>query len=106
MSIDRYVTLAEVKRIMEAEDERRELTSEQKMVMEHAHKFSKLPVEDTIALREELLEVEFIDEAMATKITDLLPEHPDDVRVLFSKERMVLKKEHIKTIMDIVSKYA
>ncbi len=106
MSEDRYVTLAEVKRLMEAEDEERELTSEQKMVMEHASKFSKLSIDDTTALRDELIEVEFIDEAMATKITDLLPEHPDDVRVLFSKERMVLKKEHIKTIMDIVSRYA
>ena len=64
MSKDRYVTLAEVKEMLEAEAESREFTPEQKLALEHA-KGAKISAE-----------LEFVGdlnnaEAVAVKITDL-----------------------------------
>jgi DNA-directed RNA polymerase subunit F len=47
----------------------------------------------------------FISEPLCVKIADLLPTHSEDVRVLFSKERMVLEKKNIEQILSTVEKY-
>lgn len=105
MPEERFVTLAEVKSLMEAQSEQRELTQEQKTALEHAKKLSKLPVEKARELQKELSNIEFISDVMSCKIVDVLPIHPDDVRVLFAKERLILEKDHINQILDTVKKY-
>ena len=39
---------------------------------------------------------------MAVKIADLLPEYPEDVRAIFSKERVTLDQDQIESILEIV----
>jgi len=105
MSEERYVTLAEVRSIMEAQSGHRELTQEQRIALDHAKKLAKLPVEKAVELQKELSNIGFISDLMACKIVDILPTHPDDVRVLFAKERLILEKEHIDQILEAVKKY-
>jgi len=105
MSSDRYVTLAEVLQILKEESEKRELTTEQKLALDHAEKMVKLPVEKAKKLQEELSSLEFVSDAMACKIVDILPTHPDDVRVLFAKERLILEKNHIDLILEKIKQY-
>ncbi|OPY29695.1 MAG: RNA polymerase Rpb4 [Methanomassiliicoccales archaeon PtaU1.Bin030] len=105
MSEERYVTLAEVKQLLENASRIRELTPDQKLALDHSQKVAKLTLEKAEALRAELSNLGFISEALCTKIADLLPTHSEDVRVLFTKERMVLEKKNIEQILSTVQKY-
>ncbi|MCE5295618.1 MAG: RNA polymerase Rpb4 family protein [Euryarchaeota archaeon] len=105
MSEERYVSLAEVKEMLETESAKRELTPEQKLSLDHASKFAKIEVKKARKLREELCEIDFIAPAMAAKIVDLMPTHVEDVRILFTKERLVLDKKQIEQILKLVEKY-
>ncbi|MDI3483352.1 MAG: DNA-directed polymerase subunit [Candidatus Methanomethylophilaceae archaeon] len=105
MEEGRYLSLAEVKEILENESELRELTTEQKAALEHASKMAKLSAEDSRKIIEEFLSLDFINPFVATKLADIMPQHPEDVRAIFSKERIVLEKKHINQIIDIVVKY-
>ncbi len=101
----KYLTLAEVKDILKKESEKRDLNPLQKSALMHAEEFSKLKLEDVNKLVEELLQLDFMDEKHAVKIADILPIHPDQIRTLYTKEKMVLPPEDIKKILDIVAKY-
>jgi len=105
MPDERCITLAEIKAMLEEENAKRELTNDQKLAMEHAQKLSKLSAEKARELKEELVQLSFVSEAIACKLVDLLPSHSDDVRVLFAKERLVLDKKYIDQILKIVEKY-
>jgi len=101
----RYVSIAEVKKILENEQKTRELSSEQKFALEHAKNFAKLSMIKTNALIDELKKIEKMPEPVAYKIADLLPTHPDDIKVLFAKERVALNKEETDHILDLVKKH-
>ncbi len=100
------IPLAEVKNILKkVSKERKELIYEQKIALEHAQKFAKLPVKKTQDLIKELEGLEFIDENRAIRIADLLPTTEDDVKTIFAKERITLSEKDIKTVLDIVKKH-
>ncbi len=101
----RYLTLAEVKQLLLEENEKRELNALQKAALNHAEEFVKLSMDDTKKLVDELLELDYMDERHAVKIADILPVHPDQVRAIYAKEKIVLPPEQIKEILDIVAKY-
>ncbi len=100
------ISLAEVKNILgKVEKERKELLYEQRIALEHAQKFAKLPASKTKALIEELQTVAGVEEAHAYKIADILPDIDDDIRTLFAKERVTMHTDSIKKIIEIVKKY-
>jgi DNA-directed RNA polymerase subunit F len=100
------VSLAEVKSILtKIEKEREELLYEQRIALEHAHKFAKLNVTNTKKLINDLKKMEAIDEHQAYKIADILPKTEDDVKTLFAKERMTLSDKDAKQIISIVAEY-
>ncbi len=102
---ERYVTLGEVKELMEKAQEERELTMEQKFVLNHANSFSRINKEDAEELIEKLMELEHIHERLAFKITDLMPETDEEVKALFAKERAVIGKKDIEQILELCSEY-
>jgi len=105
MSTERYVPLTEIKEMMEKESMLRELTPEQKIALDHATKLGRGTKESSKKLMKELAELNFVSESVSVKITDLMPTSPEDVRVLFSKERIVLEKKQIEQIIKLVEKY-
>lgn len=102
---EQYVTLAEVRDLLAEEAEKRELLTSQKQALEHAQTVSSLSLESVNALIAEVSQMEIVTDAIAVKIADLLPRYPEDVRAIFSKERVVLEPEQIDEIIDIVAKY-
>ena len=101
-----YVSLAEVKKILtKVESEREELQYEQRIALEHANKFAKLPVTKTKQLIKELENIDIIDTHHAYKIADIIPKTADDVKTIFAKERITLRDNNIKEILDTVLKY-
>ena len=101
----KYLSLPEVKELLREENERRELNSLQKSALTHAEEFAKISKEDAEKLIEELLQLDFMDEKHAVKIVDIMPVHPDQVRAVFYREKIVLPPEDIKTVLDLVAKY-
>ena len=100
------VSISEVKNILKkVEKERKELLYEQKIALEHAHKFTKLPVKKVNDIIKELSKLEFIQEIHAYKIADILPTTEDDVKTIFAKERITLGENEIKKILEIVKKH-
>ncbi len=105
MTASHYVTLAEVKQLLSKEEKNRELSPEQKVAYEHAQKFAKLDVESLKKLHKDLAEVGVGSEQNIAKIMDMLPSVPEDVRLIFSKERLTPEKKQIEQIIEAVRKY-
>ncbi len=100
------VPLSEVKNILnKISKEREELLYEQRIALEHAQLFAKLPANKTNDLIKELSELDFLKENLVYKIADILPINEDDLKTIFAKERSSLSKDEIKKILDIVGKY-
>ena len=105
MAEEHCITLSDVEKLLEEEGKKRELSNDQRLALDHAQKLSKLDLDKARELKEELLKLDFINEQLACKLVDLLPSHSDDIRVLFSKERLVLDKKYIEQILKVVEKY-
>lgn len=97
-----YVTLAEVREILEEISKERGLTDLQKNALKHAEDFSKIKIQNVKKLREKLLKLEILNEKYATKILDIMPKTPDEVRAIFAKEKMIPTPEDIQKILDIL----
>ena len=102
---EQYVTLAEVRDMLNAEAEARELLPSQKAAVAHANAVCPLTVEQADELVAKLMELDFMTEAVAYKVTDLLPRYSNDVRAIFQKERVNLDADMIQSVLDIVSQY-
>ena len=101
------VSISEVKNILKKiSKEREELIYEQKIALEHATKFAKLPVKKTEDMIKELTKLEIISESHAYKIADILPQTDDDIKTIFAKERITIGDADIKKILEIVGKYS
>lgn len=103
--VTRYLSLAEVKNLLEKEAKKRELSYEQNLALEHAKHFSQLTMTKAKKMADELMKLERISEPFAYKIVDILPMHPDEVRAIFAKERFTLEDDEIKKILKMVEKY-
>ena len=100
------VTLTEVKNTLKKiSKERKDMIYEQKVALEHATKFGKLPIKKIEDMIKELLEIKDINEIHAIKIADILPKTEDDIKTMFAKERITISGEDIKKILNIVIKY-
>jgi len=102
---EQYISLAEVRDLLTAENERRELLTTQKAAMEHARAVSILTLDQTKALIAEVGQVPGVTDSIAVKIADLLPKASEDVRAIVSKERLTLEPSVIDNILEIVAKY-
>ncbi|MCJ7606683.1 MAG: RNA polymerase Rpb4 family protein [Thermoplasmata archaeon] len=105
MEDKKIATLAEVKEIFLKRQSEQELTGEQKLALEHCQKFSRLDAKKSRKLAKELLVLDFVNDSTAVKLVDIMPNHPDDVRAVFAKERATLEKKDIEKILSIVEKY-
>ncbi|MDR1721447.1 MAG: RNA polymerase Rpb4 family protein [Methanobrevibacter sp.] len=94
------IPMANVKKILEDFSQEYELDYEQNLTLDHVTKFSKLPLEETEKLIDALEEK--VKRKVAIRIADILPEDLADLRLLFAKERIVVKKEDMQGILDIV----
>ena len=105
---EQYVTLAEVRDLLEAEAEIRgydNLLQSQKAALDHAQTVCSISLEQANAIIDEVKQIDIVSDAVALKIADLLPQYPEDVRAIFSKERVTLEQAQIQQIIDIVQKH-
>ncbi|MDI6707666.1 MAG: RNA polymerase Rpb4 family protein [Candidatus Thermoplasmatota archaeon] len=101
----KYLTLPQVKKLLEKAQKERELSYMQKLALEQAQKLSKLTLTKSESLVEELKKIERITEPLAYKIADLLPSTLEELRAVFVKERFNLSSEELNSILELVKKY-
>ena len=97
----KFVSIPEVKDILE--EVGRELNYEQKLALEHATYSIQTTSKDANKLIKALMEHERITEALAFKIVEIWPTHPDDVKAIFAKERFTITEEDIQDILQKVA---
>ncbi len=102
---EHYISLAEVRDLLAAENEKRELLTTQKAAMEHARTVSTLTAAQAKELMAEVSSIHDISGPVAAKIADLLPQYPEDIRAILSKERINLDAAAVDHILKIVAKY-
>ncbi|AKG91606.1 DNA-directed RNA polymerase, subunit F [Geoglobus ahangari] len=104
-----YITVAEAKEVLEKLVEKRkeigELSFEARKTMNYLSAVAKLDAEKARELVDELEKLPHVTREIAIKIADILPDIPDEVRVVYAKERVTLTPEQIQEILDIVKKY-
>ena len=98
------IPAVKVREILEDFDESHELTYEQNVTTNHIIKFAHYSLEDTESILEEL-EAMDIKPKIAVRIVDLVPEDLADLRLIFAKENVPIKKEDMEKILDILQKY-
>jgi DNA-directed RNA polymerase subunit F len=103
---ERFLSIPEVHELILKEQEKRELTYEQKLVLQHCEMLARFDVRTAEKLMAELERIERVSTPLAHKIGELCPTHPDDVRAIFSKERFTLDEKTIQSIIATVEKYA
>ena len=103
----RLVSLAEVKAMLEkAQEDREELTYEQKIALEHARRFARLDVKKAEGLIKDVCKAfPDLDERFAFKLADLVPQHVDDVRSILQKSGLDLSDDDCEKILEVVDKY-
>lgn len=100
------VSLAEVKNLLrKVEKERETLLYEQRIALDHAQKFAKLPANKTEELIKKLMTLEKIKEKHAYKLADLLPTTSEEVQSIFAKERINITDKDVKSILDIIDEF-
>ncbi len=110
---EHYVTLAEAKELLEKrraegmeENPEEPMFYEARISLEHAERFAKLKPEQARELKEKLMNLfDWIDERIAAKLVDLLPEDYFDIRVIFAKEEHMPTKEEAEEIINLIDEY-
>ena len=102
----RPVGIPEAKNILSKREKEKELTYEQKLASEHLKKFSKMNFTESKKLVGELSEVLRMSDETKIQILNILPKNPDELRMIFSREKFSLKEEEIKKILEIIKKYS
>jgi DNA-directed RNA polymerase subunit F len=97
------VPVSKVKDLLTEEATRRTLPREAALALQHAEGFARLSSEATDKLIAELRTLPFVDAAVAVKIADVLPQYPEEIRLLFSKERVALDEEQVARLLEIVA---
>ncbi len=105
-----YITISEAKEIMEEIAKKRqeegELLFETRRALKHLRTFAKLPADKARKLVEELMNLPQVGRKdLAVKLADIMPRIPDEVRVIYAKERTTLTTEQIQEILDVLDKY-
>lgn len=99
------VPLARVRQFLTEESARRPLPREAMLAQQHAEGFARLTPEQTDKLVAELRTLPFVDAPLAVKLGDVLPQYPEEVRLLFSKERVLLDEAQLTRLLELIAQY-
>jgi DNA-directed RNA polymerase subunit F len=99
------IPLAEVKRRLGEEAAHRTLPREALLAQTHADSFARLPLDQTEKLIAELRALPFVDAGIAVKLADVLPQYPEEIRLLYAKERILLDEAQLNQLLEILAHY-
>jgi len=100
------ITLAEAKEIMLKREKEGELGYEQKLATEHLKRFTKLKPAEAKKFVEELNSILRMSPETLVTIVNIKPKNPDELRLIFAREKFSLKEDEVKKILETVKKYS
>jgi len=98
------VSAAEAKKILSEVKNRKEPVYEQKISIDYFEKVIKLSDAQIKSITEELSKIAILKPRYISLILNILPTTPQEVEMVFSKERTNLKKNEIEEIAKIIQK--
>jgi len=99
------VPMATAKEVMVRREKQGELNYEQKLSLEHLKNFTKLNEKDAKKFIEEITAIIKMSPETLVQIVNILPNNPDELRMIFAREKFSLKEDEIKQILDVVAKF-
>jgi len=110
---EHYITIAETKELLERrkaegmeENPEEPMFYEARVSLEHAERFARLKPEQVAELKEKLIGLfDWMDERLAVKLVDFMPEDYFDIRVLLAKEDYMPTREEIEEIIKLLDEY-
>jgi DNA-directed RNA polymerase subunit F len=99
----KQIPLAHVREILKERDGDAEPSYEQTQTMEYVNKFAKVSKSDAEGLLNNLLNIQNMEEEVAVKLVDFLPEDVEGVKLLLSKNSK-LDDSQIREAFDLVKK--
>ncbi len=99
------VDMHDAKIIMENRKKERDLVYDQKICLDYLERVATLTPTQMKNIKEELSKIIILKPRYTALILNTMPDSEEEVESLFSKERTNLKKEEVKQIVQIVSKY-
>jgi len=100
------IGMPEAKEILSSRETKKELSYEQKIALDHLNKFTKLKPSEANKFLDELSGILRMSPETMVQILNLNPQTPDELRMIFAREKFSLKDEEIKKILEIVKKYS
>ncbi|MDO8427680.1 MAG: DNA-directed RNA polymerase subunit F [Candidatus Diapherotrites archaeon] len=101
----KFLTLTEVKDLLNKRKKEKELTYEQDMALKYSKQFAKLTPAQTKKMIGELKEFPEITEEMAVKIADMVPSEMPILKLIIPKE-VKISEESLNKIFEISQKYS
>ncbi len=103
---EKPITIAEAREIMKKISSK-EMTFEQKQAYEHLKKMAKLSEKKAKELKKELEELGMrkLKDIVIVRIIDLLPLTEEELKFVLGDLKIMLDKEDIAKILEIVKKY-
>ncbi|MFH1895656.1 MAG: RNA polymerase Rpb4 family protein [archaeon] len=98
------IPLAKVKELLKDLSKENELTYEQGLTLKYVEKFSRIPRTKAEKLMEDLLKFDGMNEELAIKITDLLPQNEEVLALIMPKTAKVSDEDTAK-ILKLVKSY-
>lgn len=99
------VPLSDVRKMLTSEAAVRTLPREAMLAQQHAEGFARLEPEATKKLLADLRTLPFVDASLAVKLADIHPQWPEEIRLLFSKERVVLDEAQLARLLEILAQH-
>jgi DNA-directed RNA polymerase subunit F len=99
------VPLSDVRRMLTAEAAVRTLPREAMLAQQHSEGFARLEPAATSKLLADLRTLPFVDANLAVKLADIHPQWPEEIRLLFSKERVVLDEAQLNRLLEILAQH-
>lgn len=103
---EKVICVPYVRKVLEEIEKKEELEYEQRITLDHSRNFSLVSTTDSEKMDKELRKkVDRLDDFHTASIINIMPRTPDEVRLLFAKDRYKLEDKEITAILDIVKDY-
>lgn len=99
------ITMPEAREILAKVEKQKELGYEQKVASEHLKKFTKIELAEAKKMVDELSSTLRMSPETMVQIVNIMPKTPDELRMIFAREKFSLKEDEMNKILEIVKKY-
>jgi len=102
---EKVISIPELKKLLEDEERRRELSSIEVVTLDYARKFSKLSPEAAEKLLNELIEQADLPPEVAVQLVNIMPKTIDEIRTILAFMKKTYLEEDLRKILVILDKY-